>query len=105
MIHCVLYAEKRATMPRPPKTKVLEEALEKLHAAREALAQAFASLLSQLDLRPIAQALTDWRQAVEALQEEAQTVYDDASAYFRIHGRSRIRGRPTIVGYCAGGAG
>ena len=68
-------------MPRPPKTKALEEALEKLQAAREDFAQAFEGILSQLDLRPIAQALAAWRQAAEALQEEAQTVYDDASAY------------------------
>jgi DNA-directed RNA polymerase subunit L len=81
MIHSVLYAERRATMPRPPKTKALEEALEQLHAAREDVAQAFEGILSQRDLRPIAQALADWRQAAEALKEEAQTVYDDASAY------------------------
>jgi hypothetical protein len=82
MIHSVLYAERRATMPRPPQTKALEEALEQLQAAREVFAQAFEGILSQLDLRPIAQALADWRQAAEALQDEVQTVYDDASAYF-----------------------
>jgi len=46
MSHSVLYAERRATMPRPSKTK-----------AREDFAQAFAGILSQIDLRPIAQAL------------------------------------------------
>ena len=37
-------------MPRPPKTKALEEALAKGQAAREDCAQAFEGLLSQLDL-------------------------------------------------------
>ena len=57
-------------MPRPSKTK-----------AREDFVQAFAGILSQLDLRPIAQALADWRQAAKALKEEVQTVHDEASAY------------------------
>jgi len=82
MIHSVPYAERRATMPRPPKTKALEEALEKLRAAREDFAPAFDGILSQLDLKPIEQALADWRQAAEALKQEAQAVYDDVSAYF-----------------------
>ena len=69
-------------MPRPSKTKALEEALERLQAAREDFAQACEGILSQLDLRPIVQALADWRQAAEALKDEAQTVHDDASAYF-----------------------
>src|SRR6516165_8564539 len=69
-------------MPRPPKTKALEEALEKLQAAREDFAQAFEGLLSQLDLSPIEKALADWRQAAEAFKEEAQAVHDGASAYF-----------------------
>jgi hypothetical protein len=54
MSHSVLYAERRATMPRPSKTKAREEALERLQAAQEDFAQAFAGILSQLDLRPIA---------------------------------------------------
>ncbi len=69
-------------MPRPPKTKALEEALAKGQAAREDFAQAFEGLLSQLDLGPVARALTAWRQATEALKQEAQVVYDDVSAYF-----------------------
>jgi hypothetical protein len=69
-------------MPRPPKTKALEEALERLQHAREDFAQAFKGILSQLDLSPIEQALADWRQAVEAFQHEAQAVYDNAQAYF-----------------------
>jgi len=69
-------------MPRPPQTKALEEALEKLQAAREDFAQAFEGLLSQLDLSPIEKALADWRQAAEAFKEEAQAVHDGASAYF-----------------------
>jgi hypothetical protein len=69
-------------MPRPPKTKALEEALEKLQAAREDFAQACAGILSQLDLSPVEQALADWRQAAKALKQEAQAVYDDASTYF-----------------------
>jgi hypothetical protein len=70
-------------MPRPPKTnKALEEALERLQAAREDFAQAFEGIVSQLDLRAIEQALADWRQAAETFQQEAHTVYDDASAYF-----------------------
>src|SRR5262249_36298656 len=58
------------------------EALEKLRAVREAFAQAFAGILSQLDLSPIEPALADWRQAAEAFKQEAQAVYDGASAYF-----------------------
>jgi hypothetical protein len=69
-------------MPRPPKTKALEEALEKLQAAREDFAQACAGILSQLDLSPVEQALADWRQAAEALKQEAQAVYEGAAAYF-----------------------
>jgi hypothetical protein len=65
-------------MPRPPKTKALEEALERLQHAREDFAQAFEGILSQLDLSLIEQALAHWRQAAEALQQEAQAVYDDA---------------------------
>lgn len=48
-------------MPTRPKTKALEEALEKLQAAREAFAQAFDGILSQLDMSPIEGALADWR--------------------------------------------
>jgi hypothetical protein len=69
-------------MPRPPKTKALEEALEKLQAAREDFAQAFEGILSQLDLSPIEGALADWRQAAEAFREEAQRVHGDASTYY-----------------------
>jgi len=69
-------------MPRPPKTKALAEALERLQHAREDFAQAFESILSQLDLSPLEQALADWRQAAEAFKEEAQAVYDAAQAYF-----------------------
>jgi hypothetical protein len=47
-------------MPTRPKTKALEEALEKLQAAREAFAQAFDGILSQLDMSPIEGALADW---------------------------------------------
>jgi hypothetical protein len=53
-----------------------------LQHAREDFAQAFESILSQLDLSPLEQALADWRQAAEAFKEEAQAVYDDAQAYF-----------------------
>jgi len=69
-------------MPRPPKAKALEEALEKLQAARKDFAQAFEGILSQLDLSAVEQALAAWRQAAEAVKKEAQGVYDDASAYF-----------------------
>ena len=69
-------------MPRPPKTKALEEALEKLQAAREDFAQAFEGILSQLDLSPIEGTLADWRQAAEAFREEAQRVHGDASTYY-----------------------
>jgi hypothetical protein len=69
-------------MPRPPKTKALEEALEKLQTARKDFAQPFEGMLSQLDLRAVEQVLAAWRQAAEALKKEAQAVYDDASAYF-----------------------
>jgi hypothetical protein len=74
-------------MPRPSKTK-----------AREDFAQAFAGILSQLDLRPIAQALADWRQAVEALKEEVQTVHDEASAYVDERSDTWIRGRSSLFG-------
>ena len=69
-------------MPRPLKTKALEEALEKLQAAREDFAQAFEGILSQLDLSPIEGVLADWRQAAEAFREEAQRVHGDASTYY-----------------------
>ena len=65
-------------MPRPPKTKAFEKALERLQHAREDFAQAFEGTLSQLGLSPIEQALANWRQAAEAFQQEAQAVYDDA---------------------------
>jgi hypothetical protein len=68
-------------MPRPSKTKAREEALERRQAARADCAQAFAGILSQRDLRPIVLALADWQQAAEALNEEGQTVCDEASAY------------------------
>jgi hypothetical protein len=42
-----------------------------LQHAREDFAQAFEGILSQLDLSSIEQALADWRQAAEALQQEA----------------------------------
>jgi hypothetical protein len=69
-------------MPRSPQTKALEEALARLQAAREDVAQAFEGLLSQLDLSPVEQALAHWRQAAEAFQHEAQRVHEDASASF-----------------------
>jgi len=69
-------------MPTRPKTKALEEALEKLQAAREAFAQAFDGILSQLDMSPIEGALADWRQAAEAFREEAQRVHGDASTHY-----------------------
>jgi len=68
-------------MPRPPKTKAPEEALERLQHAREDFAQAFEGILSLLDLSPLEQALADRRQATEAFQQEAQVGYD-VSAYF-----------------------
>ena len=64
-------------MPRPPKTKAFEEALERLQHAREDLVQAFEGTLFQLGLSPSEQALANWRQAAEAFQQEAQAVYDD----------------------------
>src|SRR5262249_35280544 len=82
MIHSVPSAERRATMPRPPTTKALEEALEKLQHAREDFAQAFEGLLAQLDLSAVGQALADWRHAAEVFREEAQRVHEDASTYF-----------------------
>ncbi len=53
-------------MPRPPKTKALEEALERLQHAREDFTQTFEGILPQFDLSPIEQALANWRQAAEA---------------------------------------
>ena len=67
-------------MPRPPKTKALEEALAKLQAAREDFAQAFEGILSQLDLSPIEGAVADWCQTAEAFRAAAQRVHEDASA-------------------------
>jgi hypothetical protein len=69
-------------MPRPPKTKTPEEALERLQDAREDFAQAFEGILCLLDLSPFEQALADRRQAAEAFQQEAQAGYDEAQAYF-----------------------
>ena len=63
-------------MPRPPKTKAFEEALERLQHAREDFAQAFEGILSLLDLSPLEQALAARRQAAEAFQQEAQVGYD-----------------------------
>ena|SRR5215831_9313266 len=69
-------------MPRPPKTKAPEEALERLQHAREDFNQAFEGILSLLDLSPLEQALADRCQTTEAFQQEAQAGYDDAQAYF-----------------------
>jgi hypothetical protein len=69
-------------MPTRPKTKALEEALEKLQAAREAFAQAFDGILSQLDMSPIEGALADWRPSCRSVREEAQRVHGDASTHY-----------------------
>jgi hypothetical protein len=66
-------------MPRPPQTKALDEALEKPHAARQDLAQACEGILAQRDLSPGEQALATWRQAAEAVKNEAYVVYDNAN--------------------------
>ncbi len=63
-------------MPKP-KTKALQEAFDKLQAAREDFAQAFEGILSQLDLRPVEKALADWRQ--RAVHEDASTFFDERS--------------------------
>ena len=68
-------------MPRPPKTKALDEALEKPPAARQDFAQACAGMLAQRDLRAGEQALATWRQTAEAVKKEADVVYDDANVY------------------------
>jgi len=65
-----------------PKTKALQEAFDKLQAAREDFAQAFEGILSQLDLSPVEKALADWRQAAEAFVDEARAVHEDASTFF-----------------------
>jgi hypothetical protein len=72
-------------MPRPPQTKALDEVLEKPHAARQDLAQACAGMLAQRDLRAGEQALATWRQAAEAVKNEADVVYDDANVYCGDH--------------------
>ena len=66
-------------MPRPPKTTALDEALEKPHAARQDLAQACEGILAQRDLSPGEQALATWRQAAEAVKNEADVVYDSTN--------------------------
>ena len=81
----VPYVARKATMLRPPKTKALDEALEKPHAARQDVAQACASMLAQRDLRAGEQALATWRQAAEAVQKEAYVVYDDTNVYCENH--------------------
>jgi hypothetical protein len=58
---CEFSGKEMLLMPRRPKTKALEEALERLQHAREDFAQAFEGILSQLDLSPIEQTLADWR--------------------------------------------
>jgi hypothetical protein len=68
-------------MPRPPKTTALDEALEKSHTARQDFVQACADMLAQRDLRAVEQALATWRQSAEAVQKEADVVYDDAQVY------------------------
>ena len=68
-------------MPKP-KTKALQEAFDKLQAAREDFAQAFDGLLFQLDLRPVEKALADWRQAAEAFVDAARAVHEAASTFF-----------------------
>jgi len=68
-------------MPRPPKTTALDEALEKPHTARQDVVQACADMLAQRDLRAVEQALATWRQSAEAVQQEADVVYDDAQVY------------------------
>ena len=68
-------------MPKP-KTKALQEAFDKLQAAREDFAQAFDGILFQLDLRPVEKALADWRQAAEAFVDAARAVHEDASTFF-----------------------
>jgi hypothetical protein len=68
-------------MPRPPKTKALDEALEKPHAARQDFAQACEGMLAQRDLRAVEQALATWRQAAAAVKKEAYVVYDNANVY------------------------
>jgi len=68
-------------MPKP-KTRALQEAFDKLQAAREDFAQAFEGILSQLDLSPVEKALADWRQAAEAFVDAARAVHEDASTFF-----------------------
>ena len=55
--HTVPCVAREATMPRPPKTTALDEALEKPHAARQDVAQACADMLTQRDLCAGEQAL------------------------------------------------
>jgi hypothetical protein len=38
-------------------------------------------MLAQRDLRAVEQALATWRQSAEAVQKEADVVYDDAQVY------------------------
>ena len=71
-------------MPKP-KTRALQEAFDKLQAAREDFAQAFDGILFQLDLRPVEKALADWRQAAEAFVDAARAVHEDASTFFDEH--------------------
>ena len=90
-------------MPRP-KTKALEEALEKLQAARDDFAQAFDGILSQLDLSSVEQALADWRQATEAFAHAARAVHQDASDYFDEHSekwQDQTKGRPAPHGWAS----
>jgi hypothetical protein len=68
-------------MPRPPQTTALDEVLEKPHTARRDIAQACAGMLAQRDLRAGEHALAIWRQAAEAVKNEADVVYDDATVY------------------------
>ena len=68
-------------MPKP-KTKALQEAFDKLQAAREDFAQAFEGILFQLVLSPVEKALADWRQAAEAFVDAARAVHEDASTFF-----------------------
>ena len=85
-------------MPRPPKTTALDEALEKPHAARQDFAQACAGMLAQRDLRAGEQALVTWRQAAEAVKNEAYVVYDSTNVDYddTLHtGKRQSKAKPS----------
>jgi hypothetical protein len=64
------------------KTKALAAARKRLEAARDAFTQACEDVVAQLDCTPVERALREWWQAAAALTETARALQDDAQTYY-----------------------